>query len=227
MELVRSHFGVISPDARLQRPEYLGGGHSMISITPIAQTAPEGASGTVLGELAAVGTAVADRHGFSQSFTEHGYVIGLVNVRADLSYQQGVERFWFRRSRYDFYWPACAHLGEQAIHRREIYCLGTAADDTVFGYQERWAEYRNKPNRISGGFRSTAFAPLDMWHLSQDFGASAPVLNSAFITENPPIDRVTQVDTLEGYEFIFDSVFDMRMVRPLPMFSIPGMGPRL
>lgn len=227
-EILRSHFGVISPDARLQRPEYLGGGHSMVQINPIAQTAPTGIAGTstVLGELAAVGTAVADRHGFSQSFTEHGFVIGLVNVRADLSYQQGIERMWLRRGRYDFYWPALAHMGEQAVYSAEIYAAGDSGDTTVFGYQERWAEYRNKPNRISAGFRSTNPQSLDVWHLSQEFTAR-PVLNTAFITENPPIDRVLQTDTLEGFEFLFDSVFDIRMVRPLPMFSIPGMGPRL
>jgi len=227
-EILRSHFGVISPDARLQRPEYLGGGHSMVHINPVTQTSFEGGTReTVLGEQAAVGTAVADRHGFSQSFTEHGFVFGIVNVRADLSYQSGIERMWFRRGRYDFYWPALAHLGEQAIFTQEIYAAGAATDDDVFGYQERWAEYRNKPNRISAGFRSSNPQSLDFWHLSQDFGASVPVLNSAFVTENPPIDRVAQVDILEGFAFLFDSVFDIRMVRPLPMFSVPGMGPRL
>lgn len=227
-EILRSHFGVISPDARLQRPEYLGGGHSMVQINPIAQTSATGVAGTstVLGELAAIGTAVADRHGFSQSFTEHGFVIGLVNVRADLTYQQGMERMWMRRGRYDYYWPALAHLGEQAVFTQEIYSAGAATDDDVFGYQERWAEYRTKPNRVSAGFRSSNPQSLDVWHLAQEFSA-APVLNSAFITENPPIDRVLQTDTLEGFEFLFDAVFDMRMVRPLPMFSIPGMGPRL
>lgn len=228
-EIIRSHFGVTSPDARLQRPEFLGGGHSMVHVNPVAQTSFEGGSvgeETVLGEQAGIATAIADRHGFAQSFTEHGYIIGYVTLRADITYQQGLNRMWFRRGRYDFYWPGLAHLGEQAVYLKEIFSQGAVADDNVFGYQERWAEYRNIPNRISGGFRSTNATPLDMWHLAQEF-ASAPALNAAFIVEDPPMERVLQVDTQAGFEVLFDSVFDVRMVRPLPMFSIPGMGPRL
>ena len=153
-EVVRSHFGVISPDARLQRPEYLGGGMTPISITPIAQTQATGPDGTPLGNLAAYGTAVA-RNGFTQSFTEHGHVIGLVSIRADLTYQQGCHRMWFRKTRYDYYWPVFAMLGEQAVLNQEIYCTGTAADEQVFGYQERWAEYRYKPSMITGMLKST------------------------------------------------------------------------
>jgi len=224
-EILRSHFGVMSPDGRLQRPEYLGGGHTMVQINPVAQTAPETGGSTVLGELAAVGTAIAN-HGFSSVFVEHGFVIGLVCVRADLTYQQGLNRMWSRRGRYDFYWPALAHLGEQAVFNREIFMDGSANDLAVFGYQERWAEYRYLPNRISGGFRSIRSDSLDVWHLAQEFSA-APALNDTFIRELPPVERVLQTTTTAGFEFLFDSVFDLRMVRALPMFSIPGMGPRL
>lgn len=233
-ELVRAHFGVVSPDARLQRPEYLGGGHSMVTVNPVAQTSASGVAGTttVLGELAGIGTAVAQGHGFSASFTEHGFIIGLVSVRADLTYQQGLNRMWSRRGRYDYYWPALAHLGEQAVLSREIFCDGNGtaaagtADFSVFGYQERWAEYKYLPNRTSGLFRSTVLTPLDMWHFGQEF-APRPTLNAAFIDETPPVSRVLQVEGNYNSEFLFDSVFDLRMVRAMPMFSIPGMGHRL
>ena len=152
-EIIRAHFGVVSPDARLQRPEYLGGGSSPVIINPIAQTSGTSASGTTtpLGNLAAMGTALASGHGFTQSFTEHGVLLGLISVRADLTYQQGLDRMWSRSTRYDFYFPAFATLGEQAVLQKEIYVTGTAAsDNTVFGYQERWAEYRYKPSQITG-----------------------------------------------------------------------------
>ena len=189
-EIVRSHFGVISPDARLQRPEYLGGGSSPIIINPVAQTSGTGQTGQAapLGTLAAIGTMVANRHGFTQSFTEHGYVIGLVSVRADLTYQQGLRRHWSRNTRYDYYFPAFAMLGEQTILNKEIYAQGNATDDFVFGYQERWAEYRYSPSQITGLFRSTASGTLDGWHLSQRF-TSLPVLGTTFIQENPPLSR--------------------------------------
>lgn len=224
-ELVRSQFGVTSPDARLQRPEYLGGGRAQITINPVAQTSETTADG-VLGELAGIGTAIAHGHGFSQSFTEHGYILGLVSVRADLSYQQGLNRMWSRRTIYDIYTPGLAHLGEQPIMSREIYSEGVAADDAVFGYQERWAEYKFKPSRISGVFRSSSPTPLDMWHLSQQFSAR-PALNNVFIREDPPVDRVLQVATTVGEQFLLDAFFENRAVRCMPMFSLPGMGPRL
>lgn len=227
-EIVRSHFGVTSPDARLQRPEYLGGGRTQVTINPVAQTSASGVTGgtTVLGELAGIGTAVATNHGFSQSFTEHGVILGLISVRADLSYQQGLNRMWSRRTVYDFYWPGLAHLGEQAVMSREIYSDGGTGDDTVFGYQERWSEYKYKPSRISGVFRSTTATPLDMWHLSQLFSAR-PALNSVFIEDDPPVERVLQVDTADGEQFLLDALFDVRAVRCMPMYSIPGLGQRL
>lgn len=184
-EIIKAHFGVTSPDARLQRPEYLGGGSSPVTFSPIAQTQATSAGVTPQGNLAAMATANLSGHGFTQSFTEHGYVIGLVNVRADLTYQQGLERMWSRQTRYDFYWPALAHIGEQAVLSKEIYCTGAAEDNNVFGYQERNAEYRYKPSRVTGLFRSSAAQSLDAWHLSQEF-ATRPVLDSTFITENSP-----------------------------------------
>lgn len=223
-ELIRSHFGVQSPDARLQRPEYLGGGSTPIAVNPIAQTSatPEAGNGAPLGTLGAMSTGLASGHGFSASFVEHGMVIGLACIRADLNYQQGLRKMWSRKTRYDFYFPAFAMLGEQAILSKEIYADGTAGDEDVFGYQERWAEYRYNPSNITGLFRSTATGTLDPWHLAQRF-ASRPVLNSDFIQENPPIDRVLAVPSQTGKHFICDAFFDIRAARPLPLYSVPGL----
>ena len=224
-EIIRSHFGVISPDARLQRPEYIGGGSSNISINPIAQTSGTNASGTTapLGTLAAMGTALAHNHGFTYSSTEHGVIIGLVSVRADLTYQQGLSRMWSRSTRYDFYFPAFATLGEQAVLNKEIYVRGDTADNDVFGYQERWAEYRYYPSRISGLFRSTAAGTIDAWHLAQKFN-SLPTLNNSFIQDTPPVDRIVAVGAAaNGKQFIFDSFFDCKKARPMPMYSVPGL----
>lgn len=224
-EIIRSHFGVISPDARLQRPEYLGGGSTPVNISPIAQTSAtaSGESATPLGNLAAMGTALAMGHGFTQSFVEHGHVIGLVAVRADLTYQQGMRKMWSRRTRYDFYFPVFAHLGEQAVLNKEIYTTGTSTDDDVFGYQERWAEYRYHPSQITSLFRSTAAGTLDAWHLAQNF-SSLPTLNTSFIEDNPPVDRVVAIGAgANGQQFIFDSFFDIKAARPLPLYSVPGL----
>ena len=224
-EILRSHFNVVSPDARLQRPEYLGGGHSMITVNPIAQTSGTNASGTTapMGTLAAMGTALANGHGFTQAFTEHGYIIGLVSVRADLTYQQGIRRMWSRETRYDFYFPAFAMLGEQTILNKEIYAQGTAADDNVFGYQERWAEYRYNPSMITGLFRSTASGTIDPWHLAQKF-TSLPTLNTTFIQDTPPLQRALAVGaSANGQQLIMDSFFRVRATRPLPMYSVPGL----
>jgi hypothetical protein len=224
-EIIRSHFGVVSPDARLQRPEYLGGGSTVVNINPIAQTSATNLSGgsTVLGNLAAMGTSLASGHGFTQSFVEHGVIIGLVSVRADLTYQQGLPRMWSRSTRYDFYFPAFATLGEQAVLNKEIYSTGASTDDDVFGYQERWAEYRYKPSQITGLFRSTTTGTLDAWHLAQKFTA-LPTLNSTFIQETPPVSRVVAVGAAaNGQQFLFDSFFDITMARPMPMYSVPGL----
>jgi hypothetical protein len=224
-EIIRAHFGVISPDARLQRPEYIGGGSTPININPIAQTSGTNASGTTtpLGNLAAMGTALAHNHGFTQSFTEHGVILGLVSVRADLTYQQGLHRMWSRSTRYDFYFPAFATLGEQAILNKEIYVTGNSTDNNVFGYQERWAEYRYYPSRISSLFRSTASGTIDGWHLAQKF-TSLPTLNSTFIQDTPPVSRVVAVGAAaNGQQFLFDSFFDVKKARPMPMYSVPGL----
>ena len=224
-EIIRSHFGVVSPDARLQRPEYLGGGSSPIVINPVAQTSATSASGTntPLGNLAAVGTATAMGHGFTQSFTEHGVVIGLAAIRADLTYQQGLRRMWSRRTRYDFYFPVFAHLGEQAVLNKELYVTGTSTDDDVFGYQERWAEYRYHPAQVTSLFRSTASGTLDAWHLAQNFSA-LPTLSDTFIVDQPPVDRVVAIGSgANGQQFIFDSFFDIKAARPMPLYSVPGL----
>ncbi|AXL14530.1 major capsid protein [Microviridae sp.] len=224
-EIIRAHFGVVSPDARLQRPEYLGGGSTDININPIAQTSSSTVTGTTtpMGTLAAMGTALAHNHGFTQSFTEHGVIIGMVSIRADLTYQQGLPRMWSRSTRYDFYFPAFAHLGEQAVLNKEIYVQGTSADNDVFGYQERWAEYRYKPSQISGLFKSTAAGTLDGWHLAQKFN-TLPTLNDTFIADTPPLDRTLAVGAeANGQQFLFDSFFDVKMARPMPMYSVPGL----
>ena len=226
-EIVRAHFGVVSPDARLQRPEYLGGGSTPVVISPVAQTSATGLTGgtTPVGNLAAIGTSVARNHGFTQSFTEHGMVIGLVSVRADLTYQQGMRKMWSRLTRYDFYFPAFAMLGEQAVLNREIYCKGDqdANDALVFGYQERWAEYRYNPAMITSVFRSTAAGTIDPWHLAQKF-TSLPTLGATFIQDTPPVSRVVAAGAAaNGQQFIFDSFCDIRAARPMPLYSVPGM----
>lgn len=218
IELILSHFGVRSDDARLQRPEFLGGGTTRVNVHPVAATAGLNDAPPV-GELGALGTAIQDGS-FQKSFTEHGIIIGLVSARADLTYQQGIERFWTRQTRYDFYWPALAHLGEQAILNKEIYYAGTEVDDDVFGYQERYAEYRYKPSRITGLFNSQASSSLDVWHLGQDF-AERPVLNANFIKEQPPIDRVVAVPSEP--DFLCDIWFDLKCDRPMPVYSVPGL----
>jgi hypothetical protein len=218
-EIIRSHFGVVSPDARLQRPEYLGGGSTPVNINPVAQTSSSDAT-TPQGNLAAIGTASAHGHGFVKSFTEHGIIIGLVSVRADMTYQQGLNKMFSRSTRFDFFWPTLAHLGEQAVLNREIYAQGTAADDEVFGYQERFAEYRYKPSLITGKMRSQDPQSLDIWHLAQDF-TSLPTLGPDFIVENPPVERVVAVQ--DEPEFLFDSYFSLKCARPMPVYSIPGL----
>lgn len=221
-ELLRSHFGVTSPDARLQRPEYLGGGTTSVNIQPIPQTSPTGTyADTPQGNLAAVGFGHVRNNGFTASFTEHCYIIGLISARADLTYQQGLNRMWSRQTRFDFYWPALAHIGEQAVYQKELFAKGIEADDDkVFGYQERYAEYRYKPSMVTGSFRSVAAQPLDVWHLAQEF-TTAPVLDATFIEENPPIDRVIAVQTEP--HFLLDCYFRMKCTRPMPVYGVPGL----
>ena len=218
-EIIQSHFGVTSPDARLQRPEYLGGGKDRINIHPVSQTSSTDTT-TPQGNMSAFGTTGFAGHGFSKSFTEHSVIIGLINVYADLTYQQGLNRMFSRQDRWDFYWPALAHLGEQAVLNKEIYAQGTSDDDGVFGYQERFAEYRYKPSMITGQFRSNYAQSLDNWHVAQDFG-SLPALNASFIEENPPMDRV--LATPSEPDIILDAYFDLKCARPMPTYSVPGL----
>lgn len=218
-EILRSHFGVVSPDARLQRPEYLGGSSVRVNVNPVMQTSSTDST-SPQGNLAAFGVMANRDGGFKKSFVEHGYIIGLVNLRADLNYQQGLNRMWSRQTRFDFYWPVLAHLGEQAILSKEIFADGSSSDDDVFGYQERYAEYRYYPNMITGKMRSTDPQSLDVWHLAQEF-TNRPVLNSEFIEENVPIDRVLAV-TNEP-EVLLDCYFNLSCVRPMPVYSVPGL----
>ena len=218
-EIIQSHFGVVSPDARLQRPEYLGGGKDRINVNPISQTSSTDAT-TPQGNMSAFATTGFSGHGFSKAFTEHSVVIGMACVFADLNYQQGLHRNFSRQTRWDFYWPALAHIGEQAVLNKEIYAQGTADDDNVFGYQERFAEYRYKPSQITGKMRSSSATSLDNWHLAQEFSA-LPVLNSSFIEENPPVDRVIAV-TSEPH-LLLDMHFDLKCARPMPVYSVPGL----
>lgn len=220
-EIIKAHFGVTSPDARLQRPEYLGGGSSAITINPVAQTSETNT--TDQAELAAYATASFNGHGFSKAFTEHGMIIGLVSVRADLTYQQGLPRMFSRLTRFDFYQPAFAHLGEQAVLNQEIYADGSANDLLVFGYQERYAEYRYKGSLVTGQMRSDAPTSLDVWHVSQDF-STLPTLGETFITEIPPLDRVTATPSEPHMKF--DAFFSYKCARPMPVYGVPGLTDR-
>jgi hypothetical protein len=223
-ELLKNHFGVTPEDARLQRPEYIGGGRTPVHTSAIPQTSATKITGsdTAIGSLTGQAT-VADRHHFSYHATEHGYIIGLANVTGDVTYQQGLPRMWTRQTRYDFYWPVFAHLGEQAVRNDELYATGTATDLTTFGYQERWAEYRYRTSKITGLFRSTSAGNIDEWHLAQQFG-SLPTLNSTFITMATPGIRVLAAGALaNGLQVLFDSVFTINCTRPIPTYSVPGL----
>ncbi len=219
IEKIKSHFGVTSPDARLQRPEYLGGHSDRININPVVQTSSTDST-SPQGNLSAFGVSGARYHGFSKSFVEHGYIIGLANVRADLTYQQGLNRMWSRKTVLDFYWPSFAHLGEQAVLNKEIYAQGTTKDDEVFGYQERYGEYRYKPSMITGKFRSTYAQSLDAWHFSQKF-ENLPTLSNQFIQDHPPISRCLAVPSEP--HFLMDAFFNLKCVRPMPLFGTPGL----
>lgn len=218
-EIVKAHFGVVSPDARLQRAEYLGGGSMPINVHPVAGTAQTGTGATAPGQLSAFGTAAGSNHGFSKSFVEHCVIIGLANVRADLSYWQGINKMFSYRTRTDMFWPALANIGEQAVLNQEIYADGSANDALVLGYQERFGEMRYKPSLITGKFRSNATGTLDIWHLAQNF-ASLPSLNSTFIQDTPPVSRVVAVTTEP--QILMDGFLKLTCARPLPMFGVPG-----
>lgn len=226
-EILRAHFQVSDPALLVhQRPVFLGGGHTRININPVEQTAPSNdgtgsEAETAQGNLAAYGTVSATGHGFTYSSTEHGHIIGLVNVRADLTYQQGLERYWSRQTRYDFYFPVLSHLGEQAVLNKEVFVSNDSdIDEGVFAYMPRYDEYRFKQSQITSIFRSAAAASLDVWHLAQDF-ATLPTLSKDFIEDNPPIDRVVAVPSEP--DFLLDIYFKIRAARPLPLYATPGL----
>ena len=219
IEVIKNHFNVTSPDARLQRPEYLGGGSSPVNISPVAQTSSTDAT-TPQGNLSAIGTTVLSGHSFTKSFTEHTIVIGMVSVRTDLTYQQGLNRMFSRETIYDYYWPTLSTIGEQAVKNKEIYAQGSAADDTTFGYQERYAEYRYKPSSITGKFRSNATGTLESWHYAQEYSA-LPLLGDSWIQVTDTNVQRTLAVASEP-QFIFDSLFKLKCTRPMPVNSIPG-----
>ena len=224
IELLQAHFGVRPPDFRLARPEYIGGGKSMVNTTPIPQTSSTDAT-TPQGNLAGYTTATGTGHRFKYAATEHGYIIGLANVQTDISYQQGIRRHWSRSTRYDFYFPAFAHLGEQEVLTKEIYGTGTVTDDNVFGYQERWAEYRYTPNEICSLFRSTAAGAIDQWHYAEEFG-STPSLNATFIADpsEATLERSMAVGaSADGQQILMDMLYRVRATRPMPTYSVPGL----
>lgn len=222
-ELIRAHFGVTSPDSRLQRPEYLGGASIPINIEQVLQTSSTDGT-SPQGNTAAYSKTVDSRDSFIYSATEHGYLIGVACVRTKHTYQQGLNRLWSRKTRYDFYWPALANLGEQAVLNKEIYVQGTNKDDEVFGYQEAWAEYRYKPNIVTGGFRHNAWSgSLDSWSYSEWY-ESQPYLSSDWIKETDAnINRTLAVESTAADQFILDWYFQMSCYRPMPVYSIPGL----
>ena len=232
IESIKSHFGVTSPDARLQRPEYLGGNRVPININQVIQTSNSGADITPQGNVAGYSLSNDSHNDFFRSFTEHGFVIGLMVARYDHTYQQGLERFWSRKSRFDYYYPVLANIGEQAILNKEIYAQGSAAvnpdtnkpvDDEVFGYQEAWADYRYKPSRVTGEMRSNIDKSLDSWHFADDYDA-LPRLSDTWIREDKsPIDRVLAVQSSVANQLFADIYIQNTTTRPMPMYSIPGL----
>lgn len=222
IEIIKGHFGVTSPDARQQRPEYLGGRRVPINVSQVLQTS-ESSDTSPQGNTAAFSLTGGTNIGFTKSFTEHGYIIGLACIRTQHSYQQGINRMWSRKRRFDYYWPEFAHLGEQAILNKEIFANGTSADDEVFGYQERYAEYRYCPNTISGEFRSTYKQSLDIWHYGDDY-ASQPYLSQTWLEETTAnVDRTLAVQSTVSDQFLADFYFQIKATRPMPLFGVPGL----
>ena len=219
-ELIRQHFGVVSDDARLQRPELLGMGRQNINVAAIAQTSESGS--TPQGNLAAQATFGGDSGGFVRSFTEHGVIIGLICIDADQNYQAGMDRSFMRSTKYDYYWPALQNVGEQVVYANEIGLSDITPPTQPFGYNERYADYKIGRNRISAQMRSSATNSYDQWHLAEDYGISVPTLNAAFIQAQYPIQRVVAVDLNTAPEFILDAHFKISHVRAMAVHSIPG-----
>lgn len=223
IEILKSHFGVTSPDARLQRPEYLGGNRIPININQVVQSSATASEGTPLGDTAAF-SLTTDTHGdFIKSFVEHGFIIGVMVARYDHTYQQGLERFWSRKDRFDYYWPVFANIGEQAVLNKEIYAQGNEKDDEVFGYQEAWADYRYKPSRVTGEMRSSAPTSLDVWHLADEY-TQLPTLSDSWIREDKSnVDRVLAVTSAVSNQMFADIYVQCEATRPMPVYSIPGL----
>lgn len=222
-EILKTHFGVTSPDSRLQRPEYLGGNRVPININQVVQNSATVEGETPLGNVAGYSVTSDTHSDFRQSFTEHGFVIGVMVARYDHTYQQGIERFWSRKTRFDYYWPVLANIGEQAVLNKEIYAQGTLEDDEVFGYQEAWGDYRYKPNRVTGEMRSQYAQSLDVWHLGDDY-TKLPSLSSEWIVEDKTnVDRVLAVTSTNANQLFADLYINNQTTRPMPMYSIPGL----
>ncbi|MFB2011974.1 major capsid protein [Flintibacter sp. P01028] len=223
IEVLKSHFGVTSPDARLQRPEYLGGNRIPIVISEINQTSGTSANSTPQGNPSGQSRTTDVHSDFKKSFVEHGFIIGVMVARYDHTYQQGLERFWSRKGRLDFYWPVFANIGEQAVLNKEIYAQGSKTDDEVFGYQEAWADYRYKPNRVTGEMRSTAPQSLDVWHLGDDY-SKLPSLSDSWIQEDSAVvNRVIAVSEENSNQLWADIFIKNKCTRAMPMYSIPGL----
>ena len=224
IEILKSHFGVTSPDARLQRPEYLGGNRVPININQVVQQSGTGSgSSTPQGTVVGMSQTTDSHSDFIKSFTEHGFIIGVMVARYDHTYQQGLDRLWSRKDRFDYYWPVFANIGEQAVKNKEIYAQGNSEDDQVFGYQEAWADYRYKPNRVTGEMRSSYTQSLDVWHLADDY-ARRPSLSDSWIREDKSnIDRVLAVQSSVSNQFFADIYVQNRATRPMPLYSIPGL----
>lgn len=231
IEILKSHFGVTSPDARLQRPEYLGGNRIPININQVVQQSATASGATAQGTVTGMSVTTDTHSDFTKSFTEHGFVIGVMVARYDHTYQQGLERFWSRKDRFDYYWPVFANIGEQAVKNKEIYAQGPAKkdsagnviDDQVFGYQEAWADYRYKPSRVTGEMRSQYAQSLDVWHLADDY-STLPMLSDSWIREDKAnVDRVLAVTSEKSNQLFADIYIKNRTTRPMPMYSIPGL----
>ena len=223
IEVLKAHFGVTSPDARLQRPEYLGGNRIPININQVLQTSGTAEGTTPQGTPVGQSLTTDTHHDFKKSFVEHGFVIGVMVARYRHTYQQGIERFWNRHTRFDYYWPVLANIGEQAILNKEIYAQGTDVDEEVFGYQEAWADYRYKPDRVSSEMRSAYAQSLDVWHLADDYD-KLPALSDSWIREDPTnVDRVLAVQSNTSAQLFADIFVMNRTTRPMPMYSIPGL----
>lgn len=221
-EIIKQHFNVQSPDARLQRPEYLGSKRFTIDFQQIAQTSAS-SDQSPQGHMTAFSLSGVETDDITKSFTEHSIIMGLMVIRTQQTYQQGIAKPWSKRTRFDYYLPALAHIGEQPILKREIYAQGNEVDKEVFGYQEAWAEYRMKPNEISGKFRSNAEGTLDAWHYAQNL-TGAPVISKEFLEQQPTeMDRTITINHNITDQFIVDFATDEELYRPMPLYSVPGL----